>query len=584
MLRLAGPGRFIPFWAFILSASLSGQTAGGEWYRLHHYSGTHKGDHFGNSVANVGDVNQDGWLDWAVGAPGEEGPNGSVDAGIARVFSGKTGRVIYEWSGVNNFDHFGVSVGRGKDTNSDGHHDILVGANWMDTNGMHENGSAFLYSGKDGSLLYQWNGEHSGDGFGFSVHTADDFNADGYADVLIGAPWADSLSSGDPDTGAIYVFSGFDGSLLMRIEGESPNDMHGQVVTGIGDLDGDGTWDFLAGSRYSIEQGKRYAGSVIAYSGMSGQVIFRISGANPYDYLGTSILRIGDINWDGVRDFAAGAPGTDSNGPDAGAVYIYSGVDGTLIRAHSGLEAGDFFGGTIAGLGDLDRDYVMDYAIGADHADSEDLENSGAVSFFSGADGRPLERFTGPHEHAYFGRAISGLGNFIANQQKGILIGTEWSDSGGLEDCGSVDLYCYDPYLYGVGDVLHQGYQAVRIDVSDGGLLEFEIDFPEEAAGYEYRLILSRADPASTMFRGILIPLAMDTWAINSWHGVFPGTGVFDSFQGTLNAEGKATARFGVAPGKLEPWRVYRVAAVALHPGSEVPAYSSGVIPILTRD
>ena len=119
MLRLAGPSRFVPFWAFILSASLSGQTAGGEWYRLHHYSGTHKGDHFGNSVANVGDVNQDGWLDWAIGAPGEEGPNGSIDAGVARVFSGKTGRVIYEWGGVNNFDHFGVSVGRGKDTNSD---------------------------------------------------------------------------------------------------------------------------------------------------------------------------------------------------------------------------------------------------------------------------------------------------------------------------------------------------------------------------------------------------------------------------------------------------------------------------------
>ncbi len=578
------PILFLFSFAIFVAPTLTGQTAGGEWYQLHRYSGSNKGDHFGNSVSNVGDVNQDGWLDWAIGAPGEENDLGRTDAGVARVFSGKTGRVMYEWAGVENFDHFGVSVGRGKDTNADGHPDILVGADWMDTNGLQGNGSAFLYSGLDGSLIRQWDGERSHDGFGYSVHTADDFNGDGFADILVGAPWADAMGSGELDVGAIYIFSGLDGSLLLRIEGEQPNDLHGQVVTGIGDLNQDGTWDFLAGSRYSNEQGKRYAGSVVAYSGVSGQVIFRISGSNPYDYLGTSILRIGDINWDGVRDFAAGAPGTDSNGLDSGSVFVYSGVDGALIRSHDGAQAGDFFGGTIAGLGDLDRDYVMDYAVGADHADSDGFDNSGAVYCFSGTDGRPLEEFKGPHENAYFGRAISGLGNFIANQQKGMLIGTEWSDLYGLEDSGSVDLYCYDPFLYGVGDVLYQGYQAVRIDVSDGGLLEFEIDFPDEAAGYEYRVILSRADPASTMFRGILVPLAMDTWAVNSWHGFFPGAGVFDGFQGTLDAEGKAMARFAVAPGRLEPWHVYRVAALALPLGSMVPAYSSGVIPILTRD
>ena len=87
------PSILIPFIFGAFAAPLPAQeTVGGEWYNLHTYEGNFKGDHFGNSLADMSDVNGDGWKDWAVGAPGAENSQGNTDAGIARVFSGANGR------------------------------------------------------------------------------------------------------------------------------------------------------------------------------------------------------------------------------------------------------------------------------------------------------------------------------------------------------------------------------------------------------------------------------------------------------------------------------------------------------------
>ena len=48
-------------------------------------------------------------------------------------------------------------------------------------------------------------GESAGDNFGFSMVTADDWNSDGVADLLVGSPGVDGVG---PDTGRITLFSG----------------------------------------------------------------------------------------------------------------------------------------------------------------------------------------------------------------------------------------------------------------------------------------------------------------------------------------------------------------------------------------
>ena len=178
---------------------------------------------------------------------------------------------------------------------------------------------------------------------------------------------------------------------------------------------------------------------------------------------------------------------------------------------------------------------------------------------------------------------MCGTGAFLANTQKGILIATEWADPNGLEDAGIVDLKCYDPYLYVDGDLLTAGMLAARIDTSEGGTLEFQLDFPAEYAGAEYRVLMSKSGPAVTNFRGLNIPMEMDYWARASWAGDYARSGFFEDFQGVLDAEGKAHPVFAIGPNRLDPWRTYRVVALVLAPGTSTPIVSSGPVVIEAR-
>lgn len=92
--------------------------------------------------------------------------------------------------------------------------------------------------------------------------------------------------------------------------------------------------------------------------------------------LGSAVLLLGDVNGDGVGDFAVGAPllAAVVNGKSAkaaGGVKLYSGVDGVLIQTLQpvGLSAGDQFGSTLVSLGDIDGDGCAELAVGAPRAD-----------------------------------------------------------------------------------------------------------------------------------------------------------------------------------------------------------------------
>ena len=85
-----------------------------------------------------------------------------------------------------------------------------------------------------------------------------------------------------------------------------------------------------------------------------------------FDFFGRSVASLGDLDGDGVADLAVGANGDDDAGTDHGAVWIlFLERDGT-VRSHQKIIDTQFrFGGSIASLGDLDGDSVGDLAVGA---------------------------------------------------------------------------------------------------------------------------------------------------------------------------------------------------------------------------
>ena len=107
-----------------------------------------------------------------------------------------------------------------------------------------------MFSGANGSVLLTLEGKSGGDRFGHSVSGAGDFNGDGLADIAVGEPAADHVGG---QSGSAYVFSGADGTLLLAAHGDTrgqdaealPVGLLGHSVA-VGDFNGDGQPDLVA--------------------------------------------------------------------------------------------------------------------------------------------------------------------------------------------------------------------------------------------------------------------------------------------------------------------------------------------------
>ncbi len=199
----------------VLSVGSLGLTCLGQFSGAYAYSGPVTFDNLGRSVSGSGDVNNDGFDDVIVGAFRDD--DLGKDSGSARVFSGLDGSILYTFYGNSAGDFFGAVVSDAGDVNQDGYADLIIGAHFDGTLAQN-GGSAWVYSGFDGSLLYSFFGTQMGDTFGNSVSGAGDVNNDGFDDVIIGISDAASSNSTIPQAGRVVVYSGADGSLLHMFD------------------------------------------------------------------------------------------------------------------------------------------------------------------------------------------------------------------------------------------------------------------------------------------------------------------------------------------------------------------------------
>jgi len=235
-----------------------------------------------------------------------------------------------------------------------------------------------VFSGVDGSVLYDFVGDPSTepdlatDLFGRKVSGAGDVNGDGFDDLIVGAPRDDNNGT---ESGNARVFSGADGSLLYDIDGDSAGDGFGRPVCGAGDVNGDGFDDFMVGASGDDNNGLE-SGSVRVFSGVDGSVLYTFDGdpsSDPFgfsDNFGGSLSGAGDVNGDGLADLIVGASGDDNNGTNTGSVRVFSGADGSVLYNFDGDASagffGDQFGQSVSGAGDVNGDGVADFFVGTE--------------------------------------------------------------------------------------------------------------------------------------------------------------------------------------------------------------------------
>jgi FG-GAP repeat protein len=389
-------------------------------------------DNFGWSVANAGDLNGDGIPDLIVGAIYND--SAALNAGKAYVYLGgptlSAGVPFVTMTGTKADDQFGVSVAGAGDVNGDGYDDVIVGARLNDLAGSAA-GSAFIYFGgpsMDGVPDVVLTGEAPNDWFGNSVAGVGDVNGDGYADVIVGAPYNDR---GGSAAGAAYVFYGgpsMDATPDVILVGEMHDDQFGWSVDGAGDVDGDGYRDVVVGARMhcvdtTLCPGNAYArGRAYMFRGgksMDAVPDAVLDGDAANDWFGNTVAGVGDVNGDGLDDIAVGAIYADPvvNGTAlsaAGTVSVYFGgtpMDTGRDALLAGEQANDQFGWAIAAAGDVNGDGRRDFWATAHFFNDVINTGAGKIYLFSGGQTiapPPLATAIGEGQNVQLGQSIAG--------------------------------------------------------------------------------------------------------------------------------------------------------------------------------
>lgn len=349
---------------------------------------------FGFSVAGAGDVNGDGYDDVIVGAPNYDKPQSNEGAAFLYLGSATGLSAAPAWTGEGDKDGaaFGVAVASAGDVNGDGLDDVIVGASNF-SNGQTNEGRAFVFLGQASGLATSsvWTGEsnQASAHFGSAVAGAGDVNADGFDDIVVGAP---EFDGGLLDEGRAQVYlgnaSGLAATPAWFDEGNQIGARYGNAVAGAGDVNGDGYADVVIGA-YLYDNGQIDEGVVRVYHGTEAgpstnyawQAESNQGGAN----LGTSVSAAGDMNGDGFGDVVVGAFGYDAGQLNEGRAFVYRGSSTGVVSApYAAIEVdqvGAFFGATVAGGGDLNGDGADDIAAGAPYYDDPDGDEGGAWAF-----------------------------------------------------------------------------------------------------------------------------------------------------------------------------------------------------------
>jgi hypothetical protein len=366
---------------------------------------TQTGVAFGCSVAGVGDVSGDGVPDFLIGAFNH------ARRGEAFIFSGADSSLLMTLSdpSLGNEALFGWAVAGMGDMNGDGVSELLVSAPGKE--------QALVFNGSNGEELLSVRNPMVRGAFGWAVAGVGDVNKDGVPDLLIGAPYQDVKSNGNQEVdlqpqdlfssapeqavskykeygvqGQAFVFSGSNGELLFTLDDPIPGagSAFGWVVSEAGDVNRDGTPDFLVSAPYQDVNGNRSQGHVFTFSGADGKLLYTLTTPAPHAYAGFGLFvgSAGDVNGDNAPEIMAGAPfqKVDAYGLQ-GQLFIFNGLDGRHLFTFNDPypQQGAFFGTTAISPGDLDGDSIPEFVVGAPGQPLRHLPTVGRAFVFTSA-------------------------------------------------------------------------------------------------------------------------------------------------------------------------------------------------------
>jgi len=529
---------------------------------------TETGSSFGFAVAALGDVNGDGFDDIAIGQPLHDDPIGpTADVGRVMVYRGSASGIgaVADHTIGGKFvgDQLGYSVAGAGDVDHDGFDDMLLGVPFtrLGAAAPAPQGGFRLYRGSAtglsvGSTSYA--ATMADQMLGFALSGVGDLDADGFDDVIVGAPYP----TASPQVGRVFIYRGSPGGLTSppdSILASSAGARFGFALAAAGDFNGDGYADAAVGAP-DVSSG---AGRVFLLLGSAtGATLPGTSlllGAQAGARVGYSVGCAGDRNGDGLGDVVIGEPFFDGTlGVDEGRVQVAFGTRATfsstsnLILASNAV--GAQYGFAVSGVGDLAGDGFAELAIG-----EPGFSPGGAARLSAGAVAIAARNYAVVYGTTAFpggsadqvGAAVGSGGDFNGDGFDDALGGCPHGSYLTLNE-GTV--YVLDGFLNSgsgaaVNRILHIGIAgslfgqsvAVAGDINGDGYDDAIVGAPGFANG-EF------GEGAAFFFRGT--PAGLDTliapWTIEG-NTVLKAWGSNVSAAGDLNGDGFADVAIGSA-------------------------------------
>ncbi|OVE82738.1 hypothetical protein BVY03_00215, partial [bacterium K02(2017)] len=309
-----------------------------------------------------------------------------------------------------------------------------------------------------------------GDYFGRAISALGDLDGDGVTDFVVGVP---SDDDGGTLKGAVYVLfmkTDFTVNSFQKISDTAGNftttfnttDLFGRGVAVIGDVNGDGVFDLVAGAERDDDGGTNRGavyvlflnstGTVSSYQKISDTAGNFTATLDNSENLGTAVSNLGDFDGDGINELAVGAWTDDDGGNARGAVYIlfmntdatvssYQKISDTAGNFTATLDNLDYLGYSVANMGDLDGDGIIDLSVGI-HNDDDGGSNRGAVYvLFMNTTGTVSYHqkisdtegsFTAVLENLdAFGEALANVGDIDGDGISELVVGATSDDDGG---------------------------------------------------------------------------------------------------------------------------------------------------------